>query len=153
MKKLSVLFIIGIISLTSAVKAGAPDYIVTGEDVKYYEKVRYGITAKLVGVDESGRDRYEAGEVVAFRKDGRIYERMPVIKDNKETGKYAFMEVVAYRCGMKVYRHSVPSGFNMHMNDEYLVFKGKNYVVRFDDRNTETLNEFFFRPDNSIAIK
>ncbi len=152
MKKLSVLFIIGIISLASTVKAGVPDYIVTEEGVKFYERVRYGITANIVGVSESGRDCYAANEVIAYRRNGRIYERMPVIRDNSETGRYDFMEVMAYRCGMKVYRHNIPAGLNMPDNNEYLVFRDGKFVVRFDEKNIKTLNEFFFT-NNSLASK
>jgi hypothetical protein len=46
MKKLSYLFLIAFLSTTFLVKAGVPDYIVSGEEIEFYEKVRYGTDYK-----------------------------------------------------------------------------------------------------------
>jgi hypothetical protein len=145
MKKLSYLFLIAFLSTTFLVKAGLPDYIVAGDEVEYYEKVRYGLTTNLVGIKDSNRDRYKSDEVSEFRKNGKVYERMPVIRDNQVTGRYAFMEVVTYRNGLKVYRYNHP-GMNDQVYD-LLVYKGNQFVVRFDENNAQNLSNFFFRND------
>ncbi len=146
MKKLSILVIIGIVCLTSMVKAGVPDYVICGEDVRYFEKVRYGLNTSLVGIAESGRVHYQAEDVISFRRNGRVYERMPVIRNNRETGRYSYMELVAYRNGMKVYRESSWGSFDWPSYD-YIVYRDGKYVVRFDEKNSENLNKFFFRSD------
>ena len=146
MKKLSILVIIGIVCLTSMVKAGVPDYVICGEGVRYFEKVRYGLNTSLVGIEESARVRYHAEDVISFRRNGRIYERMPVIRNNKETGRYSYMELVAYRNGMKVFRESSYGSLGRPSYD-YIVYKDGKYVVRFDEKNSENLSEFFFRLD------
>jgi len=146
MKKLSILVIIGIVCLTSMVKAGVPDYVICGEDVRYFEKVRYGLNSNLVGISEEGRVHYQAEDVISFSRNGRIYERMPVIRNNKETGRYSYMELVAYRNGMKVFRES-PDGNPGRPTNDYIVYQDGKYVVRFDEKNSETLSKFFFRPD------
>ncbi|MGF1586028.1 MAG: hypothetical protein ACFCUM_11935 [Bacteroidales bacterium] len=150
MKKLSYLFLIVFLSTTFLVKAGVPDYIVTGEEIEYYEKVRYGISASLVGVKDSNRDRFKSCDVSEFRKNGKVYERMPVIRDNKETGRYTFMEVVSYRNGLKVYRYYHPGITTQDY--ELLVFKGDQFVVKFDEKNSLSLSNFFFNPEyNNLA--
>ena len=151
MKKMSLLLLLGIFSLTSMVKAGMPDYVITGDDVKYFKNLRFGITSYLVGTDESVKVRYHADEVVAYRKDGHVYEKMPVICDGKETGCYAFMELVAYRNGLKVFRHSVYRGYNIARQDEYVVYKNGSYHLWFDEKNYNILNKFFFRTSNPLS--
>ena len=146
MKKLSILVIIGIVCLTSMVKAGVPDYVICGEDVRYFEKVRYGLNTSLVGIAESGRVRYLAEDVISFRMNGRVYERMPVIRNNKETGRYSYMELVAFRNGLKVFRES-SDGSPVRPSYDYIVYQDGKYVVRFDEKNSENLSKFFFRPD------
>jgi hypothetical protein len=153
MKKLIFLVTVGIFALSSLVQAGIPDFIRTGEDMTYYEKVRYGLTGTLVGINGSGKDQYKAEEVVAFRKDGKVYERMPVIENNMETGKYAFMELMAFRNGMKLYRHDLSNGSNLPNQQEYLVFQDGRYIVRYDQNNSKTLNRFFQRSEESLATQ
>jgi hypothetical protein len=150
MKKLSYLFLIAFLSTTFFVKAG-PDYIVVGEEIEFYEKVRYGLTTSLVGIKDSNRNRYKSCEVSEFRKNGKVYEKMPVIRDNQETGRYAFMEVVSYRNGMKVYRYNHPGMDNKDY--DLLVYKGNQFVVRFDEKNAQNLSNFFFRPEyKNLAV-
>lgn len=153
MKKINYLIIISLFSMSFLANAGQPDFVRTGEDIKYYSKVRYGIPSGLVGVEKSEVDRYKFTEVVSYRKDGCIYERMPVIRNNKETGNYAFMELLTYKNGMKVYRHKINTGVGASDEYQYLVYRDGNYVVTFDDQNAETLNMFFFRPSTDLARK
>jgi hypothetical protein len=147
MKKLNLLFIILALGISTLAKAAEmPDYVITAEGVKYFEKVRYGLTNYLTGVIKTAANvQYSADEIIAYRKNGKVYERMPVIESNRETGRYAFMEVLSYRSGLKVYRHSFPSGHDPREdNMDYLVYRDGKYVVRFDERNAETLKRFFF---------
>ncbi len=148
MKKLNLFFAIAFLSLITFVSAAAQDYVITETGVKYYEKVRYGLTTGLVGVEESGRVKYKSDEVIAFRKDGSIYERMPVIQNNQATGRHTFMELIAYRNGLKVFRCNADQ-----MQDEFIVYRDGNYVVKFDEKNSPTLNEFFFRSGTLVAGK
>ncbi len=143
MKKLNFLIIIGVLAIASIAKAGVPDYVISENEIKFYDKVRFGLTSSLVGVEETGRVRYNANEVVAYRKNGRIYEKVPVIQNNKETGRYTFMELLAYRNGMKVYRERLQGGLSNPEYD-YFVYREGEFVVKFDERNSRTLSDFFF---------
>jgi hypothetical protein len=154
MKKSSLLIILGIFILSSVVKANIPDYIITRDDVKFYSKVTEGHNSSLIGVTESGGDQYNLDEVVSYRKEGRIYEKMPVISNDQETGNHAFMELVAYRNGLKLYRHRITEGGNGPGGEEYLVFRDGGYVVRFDEKNSKTLNKHFFNSSRDfVGIK
>lgn len=153
MKKLNYLIIISLFSMSFLVNAGEPDFVRTGEDIKYYSKVRFGIPSGLVGVEKHDVDRYKFSEVVSYRKDGCVYERMPVIRNNKETGNYAFMELLTYKNGMKVYRHAINAGINTPDECQYLVYRDGSYVVAFDEKNAETLKMFFFNTPIDLAKK
>jgi hypothetical protein len=146
MKKLGILVIIGIVCLTSMAKAGVPDYVVCEDGVRYFEKVRFGLNNCLAGISESGREAYQFEDIISFRRNGRVYEKMPVIRNNKETGRYDFLELVAYRNGMKVFidGSGVITG---RTSANYIVYQDGKYVVTFDVKNNETLANFFFRPD------
>lgn len=153
MKKMNLIVMAGILAFSTMVKAGVPDYVISGEEVKYYEKLRYGITSCLVGIEETARVRYSAKEIGTYRKDRRIYERMPVVRNNIETGTYAFMELIAYRNGLKLYRHKTLQGTGLPEFEEYFVYQDGNFVVAYDKKNYKSLNNFFFRIDNSIAAR
>ncbi len=154
MKKATILIVIGIICITSMAKAGVPDYIISGEEVNYYEKVRYGVTASLVGINEDGRSRYQAQDIVSFRKDGRIYARMPVISNNKPTGRHSFMELKGYRNGLYVYKHEDYKGAGLPAEISYLVYnKSGEYVVTFTRQNEQSLKQFFWGPVETLAAK
>lgn len=146
MKKLNYLFIIGMLAITTLAKAGVPDYVICDNEIKYFDKVRFGLTTSLVGIEESGKVRYNANDIVAYRKNGRIYEKVPVIQNNKETGRFKFMELVAYRNGMKVYREKLESGL-LSPEYDYFVYQGDRFVVKFDEKNTKTLSNFFFHTE------
>ena len=152
MKNLSILIIIGILGLSSIIEAQVPDYIITRDEVKYFKKVREGLSSNIIGITEVGREKISADQVLAYSRDGRIFERMPVIEDNRETGRYAFMELLTHRNGLKVYKH-ITMPYTNDPEEEYLVYTvdGK-YVVRFDSKNSPTLNQFFFRMHN-VAVK
>lgn len=150
MKKLNSLLLLGAFCISTMVSAGSPDYVATADGVDYFKKIRYGFKSVIIGIKESGRVRYDKGEVIAFRKDGHVFERVPVIVNNTDTGKYAFMELVAYRNGFKLYRHSHYTGINTPTAYEYFVFKDGCYHVSFDEKNFLSLSEFFFRKEYLI---
>ena len=146
MKKLNFLIIIGVLAISTMTKAGVPDYVISDNEVKYFDKVRFGLTSSLVGVEETGKVRYKTNDIVAFRKNGRVYEKVPVIQNNKETGRYTFMELVAYRNGMKVYREKLDGGL-LSREYDYFVYREGRFVVKFDEKNTKTLSNFFFHTE------
>jgi hypothetical protein len=153
MKKIKLLLLIAALGFSTLAKAmELPDYVITAEGVKYFEKVRFGLSNFLTGIDKSADNaQFKADEIISYRKNGRVYERMPVVENNRETGRYAFMEVLSYRSGLKVYRHTIHTGYDPRVDqNDYLVYRDGKYVVRFDARNAETLKRFFFT-DYSLA--
>ena len=146
MKKFSFLLTLGIFCLFPHLNAGKlPDYVITGDDVCYFNKVRLGLMSQFVGVNESGKVRYKEDEVVAYSKDGHIYEKLPVVVNGNPPDQYEFMELLAYRNGLKVYRHSMYIGGNKPCTNEYIVFRDGEYHVTFTEQNCKTLCKFFFR--------
>ncbi len=144
MKKATILIVIALACVTSTVKAGVPDYVVTTDEVTYYDRVRLGITSSLVGIGEEIKTRYQAADIVSFRKDGRTYSRMPVVRNNKPSGRHSFMELMAYRNGLSVYKHVEHQGPGIQPAETYLVYNNKGeYVLTFTSQNYKSLNQFF----------
>ncbi|TVR74179.1 MAG: hypothetical protein EA408_03180 [Marinilabiliales bacterium] len=154
MKKATILIVIALACATSAVKAEVPDYVLTTDEVTYYDRVRVGITSSLVGIGKEARSRYQAEDIVSFRRDGRTYSRMPVIKNNKPNGRHSFMELKAYRNGLSVYKHVEHQGSGIQPAETYLVYNNKGeYVLTFTRQNYKTLNQFFWGSSRVLAAK
>lgn len=153
MKKLTVLFAIGLLSLSTFTQAGVPDYVITKDGITYYAKIHQGWNNSIVCADAEGKVTYEPGQIKAYRKDGRIYEKMPVVRNNKPTGEEEFMELLAYRNGLKMFRRTVAQTRANRQGEELLVYRECDFVVSLTQDNSETLKEFFFRPGHMLSNK
>ena len=152
MKKITVLFAIGLLSLSTIVKAGVLDYVITEDGITYYEKIQQGLNNSIVCSDGNEEVIFQSDLVKAYRRDGRVYEKMPVVVNNKLTGTEEFMELVAYRNGMKLFRHNVSKSRGNQQGEELLVYRDGNFVVRLNDENSGTLKDFFQRSGHMLSV-
>jgi hypothetical protein len=119
------------------------DFVQTKEKAYFFKNVRRGTKSFLIGVKSDGtKVRFTKEEVTVFKIDGERFEKVPVVKDNVCTEDYCFMKVVAYKNGLKVYKHEYydPDGM---LTSRHYVFKNGEFVVKFDSKNTESLTAFF----------
>lgn len=141
-----------IFAVTAMFAAPIPDeYVKTKDDVIYYSKLKLGPTKARLILDNGDKVTLMNNEVIAYKKDGKVYEKMPLYYKNKPTGKEVFMEILKYTNGMKLYRYST---MEQEVNypyvigstkpvDKFYVFKNGNYHLQIDESNYQTVFGFF----------
>lgn len=76
-------------------------------------------------------------DVKAFCLNGKRFENLPVYRNNRSTGKYAFMELVNENNGFKLYQYTENG------NVKQCVFQNNKYYVGVTAENKSTLLGFF----------
>jgi hypothetical protein len=152
MKKymLSFAFLFAAIAVIASTPKG-DNYVQTKNDIVYYSKISFGPTKARLILDNGKKITLMNNELIAYKKDGRIFEKLPLFVNNKPTKKEVFMEVLKYTNGMKLYRyHNYLDGYNFMYStnsatpvNEYYVFKNGNYHLQLDANNYQTVFNFF----------
>lgn len=154
MKKLMLLFLACLTGM-AANAAGDPDfsYIVTKSGTIYCENVTKGVFRFHAILYTGERVTFQIDSVLAYRKNERTFERMPIYCHGNDIGNTAFMEVIACRDGFKLYRFkcSMPGSLEVTMpwlNDgtaccKLLVFKNNKYQYELDETNLKEVFIFF----------
>jgi hypothetical protein len=120
------------------------NYVKTSDGTFFFKKVKHGISCCLVGVKDNGdKVKFEKSEILAFAKDGQLYEKKPVYKGNKQTGEMEFMAVKCIRNGLTLYEYEYISKKTDQAARRYYVFKGDEYMCEMDNTNKPTLCDFF----------
>lgn len=132
-----------IASLTlNASGSPAPDYIKTEKEIQFFETVKHGFFNFLVAKNNEGeRKTYKPDEIQAFQTDGRVYERLPRIKNGKPTDEFTFMELVEYKHGLKIYKQKEQNP-NGSLSFTYHLFNQKQFLVSIDKENENFIKEF-----------
>ena len=139
---LLVLFTVLISTSLMANKDG--DFIKTSEGTFFFKKVKINLSSNFVGIKSTGeRVKFKSSDVLAYNKDGELYEKMPVYKNNVQIDEAAFMKVVCYRNHLKLYEYEYVSENTGKDSRRYYVFKNGKFVVEMDYINRETLTAFF----------
>jgi hypothetical protein len=143
MKKILVILMMVLFSANLfAIDAG--DYVKTENGTFFFKKVKQGIKCCLIGVKENGEKvKFMKPEILAFCKDGQVYEKMPVYNENKPTDQKEFMALVTYRHGMKLYKYENMSATDSNKFRRYFVFKGDKFVLEVNEKNRPTMISFF----------
>jgi hypothetical protein len=98
-------------------------------------------------------------EEKSFTVGGHFYEKTPVYVNGKSLGFDAFMELISQRNDLKLFKYSYfeekslnaanPSKSNQEVT-VYLVFKGNDFYIQLDNKNSQSLLKFFNVEDISI---
>lgn len=130
----------------------SPDeYVKTKDDVLYYSKLTLGPTKARLILDNGTKVTLMNNEVIAYKKDGKLFEKVPLYYKNKNTKREVFMEIIKYTNGMKLYRYvtfdqdvNLPySATGTRQVEKYYVFKNGNYHLQLDESNYKTVFAFF----------
>ncbi len=142
MKKVLVFMVMALLSTSLYAGEKDGDFVITKEKVYFFKNLRFGSTSFLVGKLENGKKvTFTKEDVLVYKKNGERYEKMPVVKNNVCTEETSFMKVVAYKNGLKVYKHEYyDSG---ELTSRHYVFKKDKLVVKFNNENKESLLTFF----------
>lgn len=117
---------------------------VTTKDGTYYlQDLRFGITNFLVGKDMKGEKViFKKDEVKRFYIDGNLYEKVRKVKDGKMCEDCEFMQLIAYKNGVKAYKFT-DYDLNGNLYSELYVFKDGKYVITFTEENYKYLIDYF----------
>lgn len=119
------------------------DFVQTKDNVYFLKNVRLGVSSFLVGTMENGEKiKFAKGDVLVYKMSGERFEKMPLVKDNVCQEETCFMKVIAYKCGLKVYKHEYYDQ-NGELTSRHYIFKKDEFVVKFDRENTPNLTAFF----------
>ncbi len=143
MKTLLTFMMVALLSISLFAGEKYGDFVQTNEKAYFFKNVRYGAKHFLVGVKENGEKvKFAKEDVIAFKIDGQSFEKVQIVKDNVCTENYCFMQIVAYKNGLKVYKH-VYYDTDGKLTSRHYVFKQDRFVVKFDRKNKESLLAFF----------
>ena len=143
MKKIFLLMIFAVFSTALIAEKAYGDFVITNDGVYYFKNVRSGIAHFLVCKKADGEKvTFKQVEVLAYSVDGQRFEKMPVLKKNKLTDDFAFMRVLSYKNGLKLYEYKCCdlSGEELAA---YFIFKNEKFVVDVNSRNFESIKEFY----------
>ena len=105
------------------------DYVLTNDYCIFFEKVKQGKGPYVVGVKSNGEKvRFICSKVLRYRKNGEIYERVPVVLNSIKSATYEFMRVVCRRDEMTLYEYKTCSFFNKKKLS-YYIFRKNQFVV------------------------
>jgi len=148
MKQLFILImVIGMGIHANAQENKLVDYVIANGNVFYGCNLDYGIVKTknflVCKNKETGEKiKFNYKEVSVYRMDGITYEKMPIVHNGKTTKSEEFMECIAYRNGLKLYRYNNPEK-DLKNNADYLIFEGKKFVVDVNEKTKENLVGFF----------
>lgn len=143
MKKIVVFLLMAFFSV-NLFAAAHGDYVKTEKGTFFFKRVKQGVKCCLVGISENGEKiKFSKPEILAFARDGQVYEKVPLYKDNKPTERQEFMALVSYRHGMKLYKYENVDGSPAQQFRHYYIFKGDKYVLEVTEKNRPTLVAFF----------
>ena len=119
------------------------DFVQTKEKVYFFKNLRFGVSSFLVGTMENGgKVKFAKEDVLVYKKAGERFEKVSIVKDNACTENYCFMKVVAYKNGLKLFKHEYYDN-NGKLTSRHYVFKEDKFIVKFDRENIASLTAFF----------
>ena len=138
MKKIIILAVFAIAALNlSATNKPTPDYITTDQGTFFYSNVHYGLTSFLIAkISTHDKVKYQADEVIAYRINGRVFERKNLIKDGEECSQCGFMELVSYRHGVQLYKQKEVD-FNGRIQTSFILYKQGKYLMSVNESNCD----------------
>jgi hypothetical protein len=128
-------------------------FVITNHDTTICKNIFMGLSDAKVEMINGSTMNISKNEILAFKSNGRYYERKEVYLNNKASGIYSFMELLGQRNGLKLfcYRFSdeVNSGKenskSMGYKDPVLlvIYKDNNFYLQLTKSNTPALLDFF----------
>ena len=143
MKKIFLIMIFAVFSSALVAGDGYGDFVVTNDGVFYFKNVRHGFSNFLVCKKANGEKvKFSKSDVLIYQNNGERYEKMIVYKNCKLSTDCAFMRVLGYKNGMKLFEHLTycDSGKKIPC---YFIYKGDRLIVEINDKNYESIRQFY----------
>lgn len=138
--------------LTQAKELNEYDYVVTNTTTYYCENIKMGVSTTKVKLINGEPLMIKNDEILAFKKNGKIFEKIPLYCHNKYIGRSGYAELVAYKSGLKLFKYDCYLG-KMQMKCasnpcdapacDLVVFKNGQYHLEVTETNYKTVFGFF----------
>ena len=140
-------------SLVKANGRSENDYIVTENDTIKCSSFSFGVSEANITLANGEKTTVDKNNVKAFSVNGRVFEILPIYVEGKPTGNNAFLELLAEKNGLKLYRNYYFAGLGWNANGKsqsdanrttvLTVYKDKKYYANVNEKNAKTILSFF----------
>jgi hypothetical protein len=136
----------------SAADENAINYVTANGQTYFGEKIKMGMSHTRVLNNGTESAKIDNEDVDAFMRDGRLFERRPVVCNNREVKGEAMMEFVTSRSGLRLYKYTCinencgASSGDFTKSEErtcYFVFKDGDFYLKIDENNAQSSLPFF----------
>lgn len=135
-----------------AISMTANDIVISEGKTFFCEKVLMGPATARVYNAAGEMTKIPSRSVESFIKDDKVFVKLPVVNKTKDTVGMAFMQYIASRSGLQLFRycsnclHYDPvEGVIAPINAvyRYYVFSGGKFFLLLDEVNTESFLSYF----------
>jgi hypothetical protein len=151
MKKFFILFVIVLFTWV-AKAAGELDFVCINGVTYFSEDVRIGALNARITTESGTVIKAPLNKVDAYRIDGRLFERLPLIcVDGKSKGT-ALMELITQHNGLRLYKYhpeNIEAPQNCRFMDKskqecvYFVYKDGQLYLHVNQKNASTVFPYF----------
>ena len=123
--------------------ASDPDvcYVKTADKVYFGQDVKVRMIYTKIISSDGTVIKIKTNDVKSYMHDNKIYESLPLICMDGDTLCHAFMEKMASRSGLNLYRYKCCS--DCGVNCVYFVYKNQKLYLRVNQMNAESILPFF----------
>jgi len=148
MKKILLVALIAIMTIGMNASVSNPDYVVTEDGVSYFNKIKYGFSNYLIGVNEVGvKIKFKRENITSYKKNGEVFVKKQFIKNGKPCKGCYFMKLIKTRHGFSLYT-SMCYDISGDNEKKCFVFKGKEFVLEVNEKNRLQMINFFSKTYN-----
>jgi len=121
------------------------DYVVTKNATYFCQKISIGLLKTKCVLQNGDVLNLKVNEVRAYKKEGRIFERMNVYEEDRATGSTSFMELIGMKGDLKLFRHetSENTATQFQQVSQYFIFRNGDYVLQLTNKSGPGLLKFF----------
>jgi len=93
--------------------------------------------------------KLEKDNIIAFKANGRSYEKKEIFKDKIPTGEFAYMQLLGQRDGLKLFSYKYFEGPVSNSNEGYtakkklIVYRETNFYLQVTEANANTVLGYF----------
>lgn len=128
-------------------------FISTTGQLTHYKRIAFKNNEVKVVLQNGEKLLLPMAQIKTIKANGKIYDKLPVYKNDKPTDKEAFMELVTTKRGLKLYKYytDIDSdnrefGFNVSVDykmENYVVFKDGQFKTEINDSNYPAIFTYF----------
>jgi hypothetical protein len=146
MKKLFVLFLFLGYCLNGIANKPTGGWVVTNASKMDVKRVNFGITKARIVLKSGEKKAIPIDQLSSYSIDGKVFDKLPLYKNGKPTGRTVFMELVRSRGDYSLYKYSyldidlIPQNEKV---DRAFVFNGDKLQLEVDEKSLPNICNFF----------